>query len=687
MKTKLIALGLFSTLLLFIPLLILPTHAQGPDLTLNKTVELSNDPAQPGDAITYTIVVSNSSITDATNVRITDTLPIEVEGTALDVTTTVTANESLTFTLNATITTGITSGTTITNTAYYSTATSSDQASVAFTIATTPTTATFEILDPTTLNPTFAGSITSPQKIIVHVTKPEAGLTIDKFEVTIGGLPATIVTLYEGTNEYVLEVLPPAQPANGLYDLSVSATTSATVESATELDAVNYSDTNNIDVMLVIDRSGSMTFEDNIEKAKNAAKQFVDLMMDDDKIGVVSFSSVATLNYTLTTVISDTKTEAKAAIDPLTADGFTSIGGGLEIAQDQLTTSGDAAHPWAIVLMSDGLENRPPFVADVLPGIQSTKTVVHTIALGSLADKLLMLNIAAETDGTYNFAPTGQELAGVYNTISAALTGQQTLIFLNGVVDVGATDEKTVVIDSTLDQATFSVSWSSGSSLQLTLEDPSGNLIDPAVAGSNPDVDYVEGPTYQYYRVVSPTLVVGSWKMKVENGSFTISSQAVASAASGTPYTVQVLGDSDLDLHTYIDQPNFQPGDDIKVSITLADDQPISGAQVVAVAGPFIRVNPSTLGSSTLPNPVLVLYDDGQHDDGQANDGVYANTLPGSETGNQGTYSFSVFANGTSNQGETFARESRMSVLVGVDAAPFLLSDNPNFSYLPIIRK
>lgn len=685
MKTKLTFLTLFllSLLsLLTLPMLILPTHAQGPDdLTIDKTVTLTNDPAQPGDLITYTLFITNSGTATATDVVITDTLPSEVDGDDFAVTTSIPASSTISYTLNATVSTTISPGVTITNTAYVSAAAASGQDSVTFTTATT---AAFEILKPTTLNPAYAGPITDTQKIIVRVTKPEAGLTTGTFTVTIGGISATIVTLYEGSDEYVLEVVPPTQPANGLYDLSVEVVTSTGTETDTETEAVYYNDTYNVDVMLVIDRSGSMEFEDNITKAKDAASQFVTLMNEGDLVGVASFSDTATLNYTLTQIMTDTKTEVMTAINPITEGGFTSIGGGLEIAQSQLISNGQALDPWAIVLLSDGLENRAPFVADVLPGIVGTKTVVHTIALGSLADQLLMQEIAAQTTGTYNFSPTGTELAGIYNTIAGEIMGQQMLVLQEAELLPGATEEIDVVVDSTLDQATFSVSWPSGSgTLELTLEDPSGTPIDQAVAAANADVDFVEGATYQYYKVVSPTLVAGTWKMIVNDGTFA-KGTVTSAQADGVPYTAQAFSDSSITLRTYIDQLHFNPGDDIKISVSLSDDQPITGVTVQAVVGPLFTASPLA-GQS---GPLLTLLDDGAHGDGLANDGVYAATLSGDDTTNEGTYTFNVFVyEGTSNQGQTFDRRDRVNVLVGSDAPPFVLSDTFGFTYLPLIMK
>jgi hypothetical protein len=132
-----------------------------------------------------------------------------------------------------------------------------------------------------------------------------------------------------------------------------------------------------------------------------------------------------------------------------------------------------------------------------------------------------------------------------------------------------------------------------------------------------------------------------------------------------------------LTLRAYFDQPSYSINDPIKLSVTLSDERLISDAQVVATVGPLVSVGPSSR------DPVLVLYDDGLHGDGLANNGVYANTLDGSNTANAGAYNFQVFATGASNSGDDFERLVQRSVNVGlVSAGPG--QDFHNY-YLPLI--
>jgi uncharacterized repeat protein (TIGR01451 family) len=112
----------------------------GPDasspLTLDKSVALTHNPAWPGDPITYTIVVRNTSVTDTVGVRITDTLPAYVVGANLDTTRGVTGNSAVTITLPATVAGNVPSGATIINTAFFSHTSGGGSDSASFTVST-----------------------------------------------------------------------------------------------------------------------------------------------------------------------------------------------------------------------------------------------------------------------------------------------------------------------------------------------------------------------------------------------------------------------------------------------------------------------------------------------------------------------------------------------------------------------
>jgi hypothetical protein len=301
-------------------------------------------------------------------------------------------------------------------------------------------------------------------------------------------------------------------------------------------------------------------------------------------------------------------------------------------------------------------------------------------------------------------APDAQELRNIYNLIAGEVRNEQTIRIETGIAQAGATYYVNVSIDSTIYEATFSVTWSnSASDINLILKMPDGTIIDPTAAASNPLIEYVAGLTYEYYRIKSPILMMGTWIMEIIGGTISPSSKGVIATSGGEPYTAMVTGRSGLLLRSYLDRDTYLTTMDIKVIAALFDHAPITGATVkvdIQMPSPgasqiraldWIEVN-----GDTMPDPAsiaelkkmavsasytMILYDDGAHGDGEANDGVYANTLYGSSTQEVGTYVFEVTASGTSNLGEAFTRRSENSVYVAQHPEP------RQFVYLPIVFK
>jgi len=163
------------------------------------------------------------------------------------------------------------------------------------------------ITSPTQSAPAFAGSYNDTNHITVNVKvkttdgTPVPGCSKDDFNVEIGGKSAGF-TLAEGMpGQYILDVSPPAQPSEGLYNLTV--TLFGTL-SDNESNAVRYGGFGrNIDAVLIIDRSGSMDYShdyppysNRMEAAKAAANDFLDLMILGDRASLVSFASSARLD-------------------------------------------------------------------------------------------------------------------------------------------------------------------------------------------------------------------------------------------------------------------------------------------------------------------------------------------------------------------------------------------------------
>lgn len=106
-----------------------------PDLMLDKTVNLFQEPPHPGDALTYTLTLTNNGSIEAQGVHLTDTLPSEVVGNDLDVTVDVPAGGQVVKTIDATVAGDTPPDTLVTNTAYFTHSSGNGMDSISFTTA------------------------------------------------------------------------------------------------------------------------------------------------------------------------------------------------------------------------------------------------------------------------------------------------------------------------------------------------------------------------------------------------------------------------------------------------------------------------------------------------------------------------------------------------------------------------
>lgn len=187
-----------------------------------------------------------------------------------------------------------------------------------------------------------------------------------------------------------------------------------------------------VDVMLIIDRSGSMG--DPISKlngAKDAAKTFVDQLDSmNDRSGLVSYSSTATLDQGLT----DNQTLMKNKIDALsvTLYGRTNIGDGVYYATEEILKNGRTASViWVEILLSDGRANEPfndpghikdrEYAINASINASDENIVIYTIGLGEDANKTHLEEMANITGGKFYYAPNSSVLESIYLEIAGEL--------------------------------------------------------------------------------------------------------------------------------------------------------------------------------------------------------------------------------------------------------------------------
>ena len=161
-----------------------------------------------------------------------------------------------------------------------------------------------------------------------------------------------------------------------------------------------------VDVVFVMDRSGSMAWNDSsgkikIDEAKKVLKAGVDMVAQDpdggSRVGLATFASSSTLNSVLTT----NYTAVKDSIDSILASGGTGIGGGLQTAGNHLKSNGNKDFKKFIILASDGAHNTNPPVSAGINSVPKDATV-YTIGITDKENEFdrVTLQTIASTAGT-----------------------------------------------------------------------------------------------------------------------------------------------------------------------------------------------------------------------------------------------------------------------------------------------
>ncbi|MCB0111685.1 MAG: VWA domain-containing protein, partial [Caldilineaceae bacterium] len=464
-----------------------------------------------------------------------------------------------------------------------------------------------------------------------------AGLTVSDFKARVNGVNALITAGGFVQEQYWLVVQAPNQGSNGVYDLEIrleESGTATTIATDTNAASVEYTP-DNVDQVLVIDRSGSMASDGKMQAARDAANFYIDITRNSDGLSLVPFDhNVSPAPFAMQLVDLFVRNNAHNFINALGTGGATSIGDGMNEAVNQRTGSPTGNPLCSYVLLSDGMENSSLYWSDVAAAVQATACPVTTIAFGSAADETLMEQIATTTGGSFfyndvyvsavnaagvdaaaaiNAADTALDLADTYEYANALAEGRQRLLDEKGTLPGNAAGgpnnaerEHRVLIDGSVKEALFALKWDQGGcqefcpQLALRLVSPDGKEY------TEKSIAYTFKNTYSGHlgwRIPSP--VAGEWRIFVSYADGSV-------APNGAAYKVIVSADSLLTAHLLLPAKRKLTGLFMPIFALVSGEKPIGDASVRAVV-----IAPD--GTRT----VVPLYDDGEHDDGLPGDGFY----------------------------------------------------------------
>jgi hypothetical protein len=380
------------------------------------------------------------------------------------------------------------------------------------------------------------------------------------------------------------------------------------------------------DVMLVFDRSGSMsadagTGQSKMEEARDTAALFVSLVRSDagNRLGLVSFSTQASnpVDFAIADVNAANKTTligpplAGSKIGGLNAGGNTTIGGGLKAGAQQLVPPG--INPRAILLLTDGLQNTNPMieaaeVQGLLPGIDIT-----AVGFGTEAnlDGALLTQLAEQHNGLYMRAGDGLDLKKFFGLAFGNMFEAGALMdprfTLARDQPAGAPVPFQVCGEETI---TIIVGWDNpAATLRAEVRTPGGALI----TGATPGTEQAVGRTWTFLRIPLPHGGErdGTWTVTVVRPAGSVTAAPSAPATRGF---VNVIAKGGPRLARWPDRARYHVGDPINPIVALryaAGGAPGHASVRVTVTRPSASLGnilaqeklkpPITLSGDTIP--------------------------------------------------------------------------------------
>ena len=461
-------------------------------------------------------------------------------------------------------------------------------------------------------------------------------------------------------------------------------------------------DANDVDVVVVIDTSGSMAGSSStgsattkMEAARNAANTFVDLIesTENHRVGIVEFNFSASEAHPFVNVPAD-KSSLMTSINGLSPGGATSIGDGLDMGLGQITGASATTNTPFILLMTDGMENTAPMIDDVSLGT----TRVNVLGFGSEAslDGQKLSQLAEEQGGVYARAPDGLALQKLYVASFGDMFMTGTLMdpFFHFSPLASVPNSPFIFNVSNEDEIVLVVGWDRQKALSgLEVVAPSGVTI----TETTPGVVSSSGPTWAFFKIPLPISgdQQGQWEViakrscgsefcpNVEDEFFiSVLADGGSTLRPANVPSIVYTGDTinplvklrnengvrvEAEISIQLTKPTAGAGN-ILQQYTLLPGSSQEGDAITPRANTLMQLE-EELQRPLIPTETMSVkvFDDTQHEDGVwGPDGVYGNPLK-DVTQFPGTYEFHAVARYGDNNELTRETVWSVDVEVGID--------------------
>lgn len=328
----------------------------------------------------------------------------------------------------------------------------------------------------------------------------------------------------------------------------------------------------NMDAVLVVDVSNSMTQSDKNKVSNEAMKMFVDMTsMQKNKIGVISYTDKIEREKALLEVNSEQdKNDIKAFIDSLQKGAYTDISVGVTEAVKILDAGHDPANAPIIVLLADGNNylnesaggsqaQSDKRLQEAVKAAKSKGYPIYTIGLNAdgQLNRTTLQQIAAETNGKFFETSTADKLPQILSEIFANHLKLK-VVPIKSFTASGQIQEVPIAIpNANVMEANISIM--SPKSVEVRLFDPAGK----EVPIPSDQVRLSRSNAYTMIKLIKPQQ--GDWSLQVK----------------GVPkekIDINMIYNYDLQLQMEpVGKQSFQAGDVVPVKAAL-----VTGGQKVS---------------------------------------------------------------------------------------------------------
>jgi uncharacterized protein (TIGR03503 family) len=384
-----------------------------------------------------------------------------------------------------------------------------------------------------------------------------------------------------------------------------------------------------VDAVLLIDASGSMLKTDAQNLRYEGAKLFLKFLGENDRLAIVSFSNKAHVISDLRDFKKDSVNSTVHEIEAIKTEGqFSDIYEGIKKSEQILNASPRNDADRVIVLLSDGKMEPDPTVSmpatrtvalvnELLPELKAREIKIHSLAFSDQADKVLLGEISAATDGLNWYTATPDDVHKSFANLFLAVKRPQVVPLTS----------RGFSLDDDVDEATFYITRDEGS--RLTLISPKNEEM--TVEKIPEWVTWFAGKNFDVITMREPD--PGEWQ--------------VMGGASAEGFATVLTH-----LRLVTDWPVIVRSEDKNiVQARLYDgEKPVSLPEMSGVVRYAFQISPT----DKVAEPVVrdLLNDEGQDGDKIAKDGIFSKAVTLNEPGE---YKLSIVA-----RGPTFERTQQV---------------------------